>query len=176
MKKQINYYSSIVLLIITFCCILYAQEQTVQGTELKEEEPVSYKISEIPSKLEETQTYISKLNTDIISPEKVSEREKELEIVNESYKILRAQTDSIDLEKEYSTTLKEYQQKWVTQKNKVSDWASLVKSRTEELEETKKQLLANNKIWERTDKLAREEGAPSELINSIRDLINSINR
>jgi small-conductance mechanosensitive channel len=176
MKKQINYYSSIVLLIITFCCILYAQEQTVQGTELKEEESVSYKISEIPSKLEETQTYISKLNTDIISPEKVTEREKELEIVNESYKILRAQTDSIDLEKEYSTTLKEYQQKWITQKNKVSDWASLVKSRTEELEETKKQLLANNKIWERTDKLAREEGAPSELINSIRDLINSINK
>ena len=176
MKKQINYYSSIVLLIITFCCILYAQEQTVQGTEPKVEEPVSYKISEIPSKLEETQTYISKLNTDIISPEKVTEREKELEIVNESYKILRAQTDSIDLEKEYSTTLKEYQQKWVTQKNKVSDWASLVKSRTEELEETKKQLLANNKIWERTDKLAREEGAPSELINSIRGLINSINK
>ena len=173
MKNYYTYY--LTLTILFFSCIPFAQEQPIQQIEQKQEETLTYKISEIPSKLEETQTYLSKLYSDIVSPEKVTEREKELETVNESYKILRVQTDSIDLEKEYSTTLKEYQQKWITQKNKVSDWASLVKSRTEELEETKKQLLDNKEIWERTHKLAIEEESPGELINSIRDLIKTIN-
>ena len=175
MKKQIIYYLSHTLLIITFSCIVHAQEQPVQGTEPKEEEPVTYKISEIPSKLEEAQSYLAKLKEDIISPEKISESEQELESVNNSYLLIRSQTDSVNLEKEYSTTLKEYQQKWITQKKKVRDWASLVKGRTEELEGTRKQLLANKEIWERTYKLAIEEESPGELINSIREIIKSIN-
>jgi len=175
MKKNIFSYLSFILLINVFHYLLLAQEQPVQQTET-EEEPITHRISEIPSKLEEIQTYLVKLKTDIISPEKISESEQELESVINSYQLLRSQTDSVDLEKEYSITLKEYQQKWTTQKKKVSDWADLVTSRTEELEETKKQLLNIKEIWDRTYKIAREEQAPAELIKTIRDLISSLNK
>ena len=101
--------------------------------------------------------------------------EKGLDAVNISYEILRKQTDSVSLESEYSTTLKEFRQKWIAQKKKVSDWAGKVTSRTEKLDETKKELLKTKEIWDRTYKLAREEEAPAELINSISDLTDTLN-
>ncbi len=175
MKKYLirNWYLSI--LVFAFIFTPRAQEQPVQQTEPKQEELITYKVSEIPSKLEEAQTYLAKLNADIISPEELATSEKELEVVNKSYEKLRKQTDSVDLKNEYSPTLKEYQQKWVAHQKKVSDWADIVTSRSEELEEAKKDLLENKEIWDRTYKFAREEKAPRELTNSIQDLINTIN-
>ena len=175
MKKYLirNWYLSI--LVFAFIFTPRAQEQPVQQTEPKQEELITYKVSEIPSKLEDAQTYLSKLKVDVISPDELVESEKELETVNNSYLILKKQTDSLSLENEYSTTLTEFQQKWVAQKKKVNDWTGIVTSRTEELEEAKKDLLKNKEIWDRTYKFAREEKAPRELTNSIRDLINTIN-
>ena len=175
MKKYLIFKWLLYILIFAFVLSSHAQEQPVQQTEKKQEELITYKISEIPSKLEEANTYISKLSTDFILPEKLAESEEELEEVNKSYTILKKQTDSLSLEDEYSTTLKEFQQKWLIQKNKVSDWSSIVTGRTEELGEVKKELLDTKEIWERTYKLAREEKAPKELINSIRDLTSAIN-
>jgi len=175
MKKYLIFKWLLSILIFAFVLSPHAQEQPVQQTEQKQEELITYKISEIPSKLEEANTYISKLSTDFILPEKLAESEEELEEVNKSYTILKKQTDSLQFDIEYSTTLIEFQQKWLIQKNKVSDWTSIVTSRTEELGEVKKELLDTKEIWERTYKLAREEKAPKELINSIRDLTSAIN-
>ena len=175
MKNHFIFYWLLSILIITFVFTSNAQEQPVKQTEPKQEQLVTYKISEIPSKLEEAQIYLLKLNSDIISPEKLLESEKELDAVNKSYEALIKQTDSTSLENEYSTTLKEYQQKWIAHKKKVNDWASIVTSRTEKLGEAKKALLATKEIWNRTYKLARDEKAPTELINSIRELTNALN-
>jgi len=175
MKHLLNFKWFLPTLVFTFIFALYPQEQPVQKTEPKQEELITYKISEIPAKLEEVQTYLAKLNAGIISPEKLANSENELEPVIISYENLRKQTDSLDLINEYSPTLKEFQQKWIAQKNKVSDWASIVTSRTEKLDETKKELLKTREIWDRTYKLATEEKAPAEMINSIKDLIKILN-
>ena len=171
MKNHLVIYQFLFVLLLTHS---YAQEQPVQQTEPKEKEPITYKISEIPTKLEEVQTYLAKLNTDVISPDKLVESEKELEAVNKSYEALRKQTDSVNLEIEYSTTLKEYQQKWIAHKKKISDWANIVTNRTETLDEAKKALLDTKQIWNRTFKFASEEEAPAELLNSIIKIITAL--
>jgi potassium efflux system protein len=176
MKNYFIIYCSLFFLSIGFVFTNLAQEQPVQQTETKQEELITYKVSEIPAKLEVAQTYLAKLKADIISPDELTKSKKELETVNKSYNILRKQTDSLNLETEYSTTLKEFRQKWIAHKKKISDWASIVTSRTEKLDETKKDLLNTKEIWDRTYKLAFEEEAPAELINSIRDLTNTLNR
>ena len=176
MKNYFIIYCSLFFLSIGFVFTNLAQEQPVQQTETKQEELITYKVSEIPAKLEVAQTYLAKLKADIISPDELTKSKKELETVNKSYNILRKQTDSLNLETEYSTTLKEFRQKWIAHKKKISDWASIVTSRTEKLDETKKDLLNTKEIWDRTYKLALEEKAPAELINSIRDLTNTLNR
>ncbi|MDH3268765.1 MAG: mechanosensitive ion channel [Ignavibacteria bacterium] len=175
MKNHLIFKWLFSILLIAFTFSSRAQEQPVEQTEPKQEELVTYKISEIPSKLEETQAYLAKLNTEIISEDKVAESEKELETVNNSYRILRLQTDSVSLEDEYSTTLKEFQQKWIANKKKINDWAGIVTSRTEKLDEAKKALLDTKEIWNRTYRYAREEKAPAELLNSIRELITALN-
>ena len=174
MKNHFVIYQLLFILLLTLIFQSYAQEQPVQQTEPKKEELITYKVSEIPSKLEETQTYLAKLNEDIITPDEFADSEKKIETLNKSYEKLRKQTDSVNLKNEYSPTLKEYQQKWIAHKKKVSDWSGVVTSRSEELEETKLKLLETKEIWDRTYKFARQEKAPGELINSIRDLINTI--
>jgi len=169
--------SFLLLLAISISHLIYSQEQT--GTPIlqeKPEGPVTYKVSEIPAKLEETTTYLTKLNVDIIYPEALQESDKELELVKELYTSLRHQTDSLNLEDEFSTTLKEFQQKWNNHKKKVADWTGIVTERTESLEEEKKGLLETKEIWERTSKLAQEEKAPEEIRNSIKQLRTNINK
>jgi len=168
--------SFLILLSIIFSEINNAQEQT--GTPIiqeKSEELITYKISEIPAKLEETTAYLTKLNVDIIYPEALQESDKELELVKEAYNVIRNQTDSLILEKEFSTTLKEFQQKWNNHKKKITKWTSIVTDRTESLEGEKNRLLETKEIWERTSKLAKEENAPEEIKNSIRQIQVSIN-
>ena len=176
MKNYFIIYCFLLFLSIGFVFTNLAQEQPVQQTEPKQKELISYKVSEIPAKLEVAQTYLAKLNADIISLDELAKSNKELEAVNKSYNILRKQTDSLNLETEYSTTLKEFRQKWIAHKEKISDWVNIVSNRTEKLDKTKKDLLNTKEIWDRTYKLALEEKAPAELINSIRDLTNTLNR
>jgi len=178
LKKIIKYHFPIKWLpfiLVTSVFSTFAQEQPKEQTETKQEELVTYKVSQIPAKLEDTQTYLAQLNADLIMPDDLETSVKELETVINAYTVLRAQTDSVNLKDEYSPTLKEYQQKWLTHENKVSDWASIVSSRSEELEEAKEKLLKTKDIWERTYKFARQEKAPRDLTNSIKDLINTIN-
>ena len=175
MKNYFIIYCFLFFLSIGFVFTNLAQEQPIQQTEPKQEELISYKVSEIPAKLEVAQTYLAKLNADIISPDELTKSKKELEAVSKSYEILRKQTDSVGLESEYSTTLKEFRQKWIAHKKKISDWVNIVSNRTEKLDKTKKELLNTKEIWDRTYKLALKEEAPAELINSIRDLTNTLN-
>ena len=176
MKNYFIIYCFLFFLSIGFVFTNLAQEQPVQQTETKQEELITYKVSEIPAKLEVAQTYLAKLNADIISLDELAKSNKELEAVNKSYNILRKQTDSLNLETEYSTTLKEFRQKWIAHKEKISDWVNIFSNRTGKLDKTKKDLLNTKEIWDRTYKLALEEKAPAELINSIRDLTNTLNR
>jgi len=174
MKNYLIFKWFLSILVFTVITTL-AQEQPVQKTEPKQEEVITYKISEIPAKLEEAQTYLAKLNADVISPEELANSEKALEPVIISYEKLRKQTDSLDLKNEYSHILEDYQQKWIAQKKKVNDWTGIVTSRSEELEEAKKNLLNTKEIWDRTYKFTSEEKAPRDLINAIKDLTNTLN-
>jgi small-conductance mechanosensitive channel len=174
MKNYFIFY--IILTVLSFTFIFYAQEQPVQQTEPKQEELVIYKISEIPIKLEETSAFLSDLYDNVLKPEEVKELETELNEILENYSLLRAETDSVKLEEQLTTTLKEFEQRWKFQKNTISDWSDQVTSKTEKLEEQKKVLLEKRDIWLRTDTLARVEKANRNIRNKIREILAEFNK
>ena len=169
-----NYFT--LSLISTFLCLSflvnhYAQEQPVQKTEPKQEELVTYKISEIPIKLEETSSFLSDLYDNVLEPEEVKNIETELVEILKDYSLIKAQTDSVKLEEQLTTTLKEFQQRWNFQKKAMSNWSDEVTSRTESLEEQKKILLDKQDIWLRTDTLAMKEKANRNIRNKIEEIL-----
>ena len=176
MKKGFN---SFVLFILTSLFVFisaYAQEQTVQQTEPEQEQLITYKVSEIPVKLEESSSYLTNLSADVVQPELVKKLETDLNEILKNYNTLRAETDSVNLEEQWTPTIREFQQKWNFQKKIISDWSDEVTSRTEQLEEQKKTLLENRNIWLRTDTLAGKEKASRNIRNKIRNIINEFNK
>lgn len=154
----------------------YAQEQPVQKTELEQKQLITYKISEIPVKLEEASSYLKNLSEEVIQPDLVKNLNAGLNEILKNYSALKAETDSVNLEEQWTPALREFQQKWNFQKKQISDWSDEVTSRTENLEEQKKTLLENRNIWLRTDTLARQEKASGNIRNKIRNIINEFNR
>jgi len=154
----------------------YAQEQPVQKTEPKKEVLVTYKISEIPIKLEETSAFLSDLYDNVLKPEQVKDLESQLDEILKSYSLLKAQTDSVKLEDQLTTTLKEFEQRWNIQKKKITDWSDGVTSKTEDLEGQKKTLLVNKDIWLRTDTLARKEKADWNIRNKIGEILSKLKK
>ena len=176
MKNHLITYCFLCILVFAFIFTPHAQEQPVQQTEPKQEELITYKVSEIPIKLEETSSFLSDLYDNVLKPEEVKNIETELNGILKNYSLLKAQTDSIKLEEQLTTTLKEFQQRWNFQKNSMSNWSDEVTSKTEELEEQKKSLLENKDIWLRTDTLARKEKANRNIRNKIRDILTEFSK
>jgi len=164
------------ILLITFILTSFAQEQPVQQTEPKQEAFITYKISEIPIQLEETSAFLSDLYDNVLKPEEVKELETQLDQLLENYSSLKAQTDSVKLEEQLTTTLKEFEQRWEFQKDEIADWSDEVTSKTENLEEQKKVLLEKREIWLRTDTLARNEKANRNIRNKIREILAEFNK
>ena len=174
MKNYFIFY--LILATLSFGFVCYPQEQPVQQTEPPKEELITYKVSEIPIKLEETASFISDLYDNVLKPEEVKELETQLNEILKNYSLLKAQTDSVKLEDLLTTTLKEFEQRWNFQKNQISDWSDKVTSKTEKLEEQKKNLLINKGIWLRTDSLAKVEQANRNIRNKIREAIEAFNK
>jgi potassium efflux system protein len=167
MKKHFILVNILFALSLNFSLNSFAQEQPTQESNPKPENLITYKISEIPVKLEETSTYLSDLTTTVSQTEEIKQRGTELDNILKEYIALRAQTDSVKLDDEWTTTIREYQQKWNFIKRTISDWSQEITGRTENLEEQKKTLLENKSIWTRTDSLARKERAHRNIRNKI---------
>ena len=176
MKHHLIFYFTLSSLIVFTQFTSLAQEQPVQKIELKKEEPVTYKVSEIPIKLEETSAFLSALYDNVLKPEEVKTIENELNEILKKYSLLRAQTDSLKLEDQLTTTLKEYEQRWGFEKKAIADWSDEVTNKTEKLEEQKETLLKNKDIWLRTDTLARKEKANRNIRNKIGNILAEINK
>jgi len=161
----------IILTILTFTSVFFAQEQPLQKTEPKKQELVTYKISEIPIKLEETAAFISDLYDNVLKPDEVKNLETQLSDILKNYLVLKAQTDSIKLEDQLTTTLRDLEQKWAFQKRDIENWSDEITSRTEKLEEQKKTLLKKKNIWLKTDSLAKEEKANRNIRNKIGEIL-----
>lgn len=159
------------ILLVIFIFSAFAQEQPVQQIEPKQEALITYKVSEIPIKLEETSAFLSDLYDNVLKPEQVKDLEAQLDQILKNYSSLKTQTDSVNLEEQLTTTLKEFQQRWNFQKNEITDWSDEVTSKTESLEEQKKVLLEKRDVWLRTDTLARKEKANRNIRNKIRDIL-----
>ncbi|MEJ2112972.1 MAG: mechanosensitive ion channel [Flavobacteriaceae bacterium] len=164
------------ILVTLFIISSFAQEQPVQQVEPKQKELITYKVSEIPIKLEETSAFLSDLYDNVLKPEEVKELESQLEQILKNYSTLKAQTDSVKLEGQLTTTLKEFQQRWNFQKDDITNWSDEVTSKTEDLEEQKKILLKQKNIWLRTDTLARKEKANRNILNKIREILADFNK
>ncbi|MCW9066653.1 MAG: mechanosensitive ion channel [Ignavibacteriaceae bacterium] len=176
MKNYLIFKWFLSILVITLISTIHAQEQLVKQIEPKQEEITIYKVSEIPIKLEETSAFISDLYDNVLKPEEVKDLEAQLNQILKNYSSLKAQTDSVKLEEQLTTTLKEFQQRWNFQKNEITDWSDEVTSKTEDLEEQKKVLLEKRDIWLRTDTLARKEKANRNILNKIRGILNEFNK
>ncbi len=151
MKNYFTLY--IILTILSFASVYHAQDQTIPITQPLNPEPVVYKISEIPIKLEETSAFLFDLHKDVLKPDEIKNLESQLDKILKNYSLLKAQTDSIKLEDQLATTLREFQQRWTFQKQDIEDWSDDVISRTEKLEEQKKTLLKNKEVWLRQIRL-----------------------
>ncbi len=176
MRNNLFFLGLLSFLVISSVFNSPAQEQTVQQTEPEQEELVTYKVSEIPIKLEETSAYLNELYDNVLKPDEVENLENELDEISKSYSFLRAQTDSVNLDNQLTTTLKEFQRKWNFQKKENSDWSDELTSKTEMLGEQKKALLENKNIWLRTDTLARKEKANRNIQDKIKSLLTEFNK
>ena len=175
MRNNLFFFVFLSFLLISSAIDSPAQEQTVQQIEPEQEELVTYKVSEIPIKLEETSAYLAELYDNVLKPDEVENLENKFDELLKSYSLLRARTDSVDLDNQLTTTLKEFQQKWNFQKKEISDWSDELTSKTEKLTEQKETLLENRDIWLRTDTLARKEKANRNIRNKIRDILVEFN-
>ena len=171
MKKQLMLVNILCALSLNFFVNAFAQGQPTQQPNPKQEDLTTYKISEIPVKLEETSLYLSDLTTAVSQTEVIKQLGTELDNILNEYSVLRAQTDSVNLDEEWTTTIREFQQKWNFIKKTISDWSQEVKSRTEKLEDQKKTLLENKSIWMRTDSLAKKERAHRNIRNKIGNVL-----
>lgn len=176
MRTNFFFFGFLSFLVISLIVSSSAQEQKVQQIEPEQEEFVTYKVSEIPIKLEETSAYLTELYDNVLSPDEVENLENIFDELLKSYSLLRAQTDSVDLDNQLTTTLKEFQQKWNFQKKEISDWSDELTSKTEKLTEQKETLLGNRDIWQRTDTLMREEKADINIRNKITDILTEFNK
>lgn len=176
MIKQVQFFWIVVSIFIFIFLNTSAQEQTIPIPQPPEEEPIVYKISEIPIKLEETASFLSDVYDNVLKPEEAKNLEENLTQILKNYSTLKAETDSIKLDTQLTTTLREYQQKWNLQKKEILDWSDDITSRTEKLEEQKKTLIKNKEIWLRTDSLARAEKANINIRNKIQETINAFNK
>jgi potassium efflux system protein len=176
MKKYLTFNLFLSILVITLISTIHAQEQLVKQLEAKQEEITIYKVSEIPIKLEETSAFISDLYDNVLKPEEVKDLDAQLNQILKNYSSLKAETDSVKLEEQLTTTLKEFQQRWNFLKNEITDWSDGITSKTEDLEEQKKVLLEKRNIWLRTDTLARKEKANLNILNKIRGILNEFNK
>ena len=176
MRNNLFFFVFLSFLLISSAIDSPAQEQTVQQIEPEQEELVTYKVSEIPIKLEETSAYLAELYDNVLKPDEVENLENKFDELLKSYSLLRARTDSVDLDNQLTTTLKEFEQKWNFQKKEISDWSDELTSKTEKLTEQKETLLGNRDIWLRTDTLARKEKANRNIRNKIRDILVEFNK
>ncbi len=176
MKKYLNLYRTLIIFAIVLVTNSFAQEQPVQQTEKKQEGLITYKVSEIPVKLEESSSYLKNLSEEVVQPDLLKNLEAGLNEILKDYSTLRAETDSVNLEEQWTPALREFRQKWNFQKSQLSDWSEEVTSRTENLEEQKKTLLENRNIWLRTDTLSRQEKASRNIRNKIRNIIEEFNK
>ncbi|MCU0344270.1 MAG: mechanosensitive ion channel [Ignavibacteriaceae bacterium] len=174
MKNYFIFY--IILTILSLAFVYYPQGQPVQKTEPEQEQLITYKVSEIPVKLEESSSYLKNLSEEVVQPDLLKKLEASLNEILKNYSTLRAETDSVNLEEQWTPALREFQQKWNFQKSQISDWSNDVAGRTEKLEEQKKTLLGNRNIWLRTDTLAGKEKAGRNIRNNIRNIIDEFNK
>ena len=176
MIKQFNFFLTVFSLFIFIFLNINAQEQTIPITQPTKEDPVVYKISEIPIKLEETSAFLFDLHKNVLKPDEIKNLETELNIILKNYYSLKAQTDSVKLEDQLTTELREFQQKWTFQKQDIEDWSDDVTNRTEKLEEQKKTLLKKKAVWLKTDSLAIEEKADENIVMKIEQMLDEFNK
>jgi len=176
MKNLFNLIFYYICLILLTTVKLSAQEQPTQQNEPSKEDVITYKISEIPIKLEETSAYLSDLYNNVLKPDEVKSYETELTNILAKYSVLKSKTDSVTLDNQLTTSLKEFRQLWSSQQKAISDWADEITSGTEQLEEQKKTLIQKKAIWLRTDSLARTEKANRNIRNKISEILAQINQ
>lgn len=176
MKKYFAYHKFLILFSFIPIIFCFGQEQSTNQPKQNQSEIFTYRVSEIPVKLEEASSYLTNLSEDVVQPELVKKLEADLNEILKNYSTLKAETDSTNLGEQWTPTIREFQQKWNFQKKIISDWSDEVTGRTEKLEEQKKTLLENRNIWLRTDSLARNERASRTIRNKIKSIINEFNK
>ena len=79
MRNNLFFFVFLSFLLINSAIDSPAQEQTVQQIEPEQEELVTYKVSEIPIKLEETSAYLAELYDNVLKPDEVKNLENKFD-------------------------------------------------------------------------------------------------
>lgn len=159
------------IFIIAFILNLRAQEQPVEQALQKQQGHVTYSVSEIPQKLQEASSYLSRFSENLSRIKELGKSNTELAEIANAFSRLKRQTKALNLETESTAILNANQQKWISLKKKIDEWTELVAKRTKELEKQKKNIIDKKDIWLRTDTLARKEKTPGDIPNKINNVI-----
>jgi len=150
MRNKFLIIRSILIFILSTTSIIFPQQQPEQTPpDTIPQEPVIYKVSEIPQKFIEASSYLTELSNNLSELQEKEKSDSELVKIQNKYLLFKKQTDSLNLETELTTILKEFRQKWNIQKKKVSDKLDLITGTTKDLETQKDSLLKNKEIWVR---------------------------
>ncbi|MDX1699292.1 MAG: mechanosensitive ion channel [Melioribacteraceae bacterium] len=176
MEKHTFFYLPLILPIIVFNSLTRAQEQPLQQTEQKEEEPVTYSVTEIPGKIEEISSYLQNLDQ-IIKP---SKKVAIIDSLYDDYLItkeeLQKEADLDNLDPYYTRKIEDLKLRWERLVSQVSDWQSIVSQRVTELEVEKDKLDESIDIWKRTYDNAVIEEAPEELVQNVYETRSNIKK
>jgi small-conductance mechanosensitive channel len=166
LRSSINIF--LLTLIISFSVL--PQEQTGTQQEEKPEEPITYSLTEIPTKIEEVSIYFQSLSEIVKPSSNIVQMDSLYEVYLADKDSLEGEADIDKPEQYFTRKLEDVKQRWEKLDNQVSDWQKIVGDRVKELEVEKKKVDETITIWKRTYDNARKEKAPKELLQSVKDI------
>jgi len=164
--KKFNYY--IAFFIFFFTSQLLFSEPENGGNEF-------YKVSDIPSEIENATIYLSDGIQNLSSTNIIPVTQKSLESVNRRFTRLLIASDSVNSENTNLVQIQNFQRRWSALKNKIDETLANISDRIQKLEAKNEHLQKMQTKWNLTLKQKTDIAIPETLVSSIGTLTNKIN-
>lgn len=127
-----------------------------------------YKLSEIPTEIENATIFINEANQKLLSSSIISKATKDMESVNRRFLKLKLISDSLDIENSNIIQIQDLQRRWIALRKKIEETLSTISNRIIELEGENVIFQDMQTTWELTSKQNTEIEIPKELLSSIK--------
>jgi len=176
LNKQLKTLLTSFLLISFFCTLSFSQQETPNPLlQEKPKELVTYSVTEVPKKIEKVTVYLNNLASIVTPASEIVKIETTYVDFNESMKELRSEADLDKLAEQFSRKLKDLEQRWGAKHQQILEWQKIIEERSTQLNKEKTTFEIIQAIWKRTYDKAKNEKAPKNLLESIRNIQKELN-